>query len=155
MSEASRGDAMQAEDGLYDRDFHAWAEEQARLLRGGRTADADIEHIAEEIETLGASERRELESRLKVLVLHLLTWQYQPEGRSTGWLGTIDEQRDQIDSLLRQSPSLRQLVAEYLGHAYPKARRSAIRETGLAPEVFPDCSPFSEQSLLDPDFLPE
>lgn len=146
---------MTANEDLYDQDFHAWAEEQARLLRCGQIADADVEHIAEEIETLGASERRELESRLKVLLLHLLKWQHQPEERSSGWIGTIDEQRDQIDTLLRQSPSLRRLVGEYVGFAYPRARRSAMHETGLAQEVFPKHSPYSEQELLDPDFWPE
>jgi hypothetical protein len=143
------------DEDLYDRDFHAWAEEQARLLRSGQIANADIQHIAEEIETLGASERRELESRLKVLLLHLLKWRHQPEERSSGWIGTIDEQRDQIDTLLRQSPSLRRFVGEYTGFAYPKARRSAVHETGLAQKVFPEHCPYSEQELLDPDFWPE
>ncbi len=146
---------MTANEDIYDHDFHAWAEKQARLLRCGQIANADVEHIAEEIETLGASERRELESRLKVLLLHLLKWQHQPDARSSGWIGTIDEQRDQIDTLLRESPSLRRLVGEYVGFAYPKARRSAGRETGLAQKVFPEHSPYSEQGILDPDFWPE
>lgn len=140
---------------LYELDFHAWTEEQARLLRSSRIADIDFDHIADEIETLGASERRELESRLKVLLLHLLKWQYQPQGRSSGWIGTIDEQRDQIDSLLRQSPSIRKLVAEYVVHAYSKARRSAAHETGLARDVFPDQCPYQEQEILDPEFWPD
>ncbi len=63
---------------LYDRDFYAWANEQASLLRSGRVAEADIEHIAEEIETMGRSEKRELVNRLTVLLLHLLKWQFQP-----------------------------------------------------------------------------
>lgn len=139
---------------LYEADFHAWAEEQVRLLRGGQLDDADLVHIAEEIETLGASERRELESRLKILLMHLLKWGYQPDGRSSGWIGTIDEQRDQIDSLLRQSPSLRRLVPEYLDYAYPKARRSASHETGLAQEDFPQQCPFTVPQVLDPEFWP-
>jgi hypothetical protein len=139
---------------LYEQDFCAWTEEQARLLRGGRLADIDAEHIAEEIETLGASERRELESRLKVLLLHLLKWRYQPDRRSSGWTGTIDEQRDQIETLLRQSPSMRRLVDEYVAYAYTKARRSALHETGLAADVFPVQCPFSESEILDPEFWP-
>jgi hypothetical protein len=140
---------------LYNQDFHAWAEQQARLLRCGQLADADLEHIAEEIATLGASERRELESRLKVLLLHLLKWQYQPQNRSAGWIGSIDEQRDQIDTLLRQSPSIKRLVPEYVDYAYPKARRSALHETGLSQDVFPAQCPFSEQAILDPEFWPD
>ena len=146
---------MTTQHHLYEHDFHAWAELQARLLRRGQIADADLEHIAEEIETLGASERRELESRLKVLLLHLLKWQYQPENRSSGWIGSIDEQRDQIDTLLRQSPSIKRLVPEYVNYAYPKARRSALHETGLSQDVFPAQCPFSEQAILDPEFWPD
>ncbi len=59
---------------LYDRDFYAWANEQAGLLRAGRLTDVDIAHIAEEIESLGKSEKRELVGRLAVLLLHLLKW---------------------------------------------------------------------------------
>lgn len=65
------------------------------------------------------------------------------------------EQRDQIDTLLRQSPSIKRLVGEYLGYAYPKARRSAAHETGLAQDVFPTQCPFSELDLLDPEFWPD
>ena len=61
---------------LYDQDFYAWANEQAALLRAGRLSEADIENIAEEIESMGRSEKRELVSRLNVLLLHLLKWQY-------------------------------------------------------------------------------
>jgi hypothetical protein len=146
---------MSHQPSLYERDFHAWAEEQARLLRAGLIAEADLSHIAEEIETLGASERRELESRLKVVLQHLLKWRYQPAKRSSGWAGTIAEQRDQLDSLLRQSPSLRHLLPDYTGYAYPKARRAAALETGLAPESFPERCPFAEAQVLDPDFLPD
>lgn len=138
----------------YEQDFHAWTQQQAQLLRAGQLADVDLAHIAEEIETLGASERRELESRLKVLLLHLLKWQYQPEQRSSGWAGTIDEQRDQIDTLLRQSPSLRRLVREYLQYAYPKARRAAARETDLAPKTFPEACPYAENDVFNAEFWP-
>ena len=74
----------------YDFDFYAWANEQAGLLRAGRWSEADIAHIAEEIETMGRSEIRELVSRLKVLMMHLLKWRFQPTGRSTSWRLTID-----------------------------------------------------------------
>ena len=151
---ASEGNAVTSNHDLYDRDFHAWAERQAQLLRCGQLAEADLEHIAEEIETLGASERRELETGLKVLLLYLLKWNYQPESRSSGWIGSIDEQQDQIDTLLRQSPSIKRLVGNYLDYAYPKARRSAAHETGLSQEFFPPQCPFGERDILDPEFWP-
>ncbi|MBK1629142.1 hypothetical protein CKO31_00015 [Thiohalocapsa halophila] len=145
---------MTSNQPLYDQDFYAWTEQQVRLLRAGRLQDADLVHIAEEIETLGASERRELESRLKVLLMHLLKWQHQPDERSSGWMGTIDEQRDQLDTLLRQSPSLRRLVPETLAYAYPKAKRAAAHETGLPRACFPEHCPFSPEQALDPEFWP-
>ena len=139
---------------LYQGDFHAWTIQQATLLKAGRIGEVDLEHLIEEIETLGASERRELESRLKVLLLHLLKWHYQPEQRSSSWSGTIDEQRDQLDTLLRQSPSLHRFIPEYLGYAYPKARRSAARETGLSQASFPESCPYDEEQIFDTEFWP-
>jgi hypothetical protein len=66
---------------LYDRDFFAWSRQQANLLRAGKLAEADIEHIAEEIDSMGRAEKRELVSRLSVLLHHPLKWRYQPEKR--------------------------------------------------------------------------
>jgi hypothetical protein len=68
---------------LYDRDFYAWATEQGALLRAGRLSDADIGHIAEEIESMGRGEKREPVSRLTVLLAHLLKWRVRPERRAT------------------------------------------------------------------------
>ncbi|MBF0393862.1 MAG: DUF29 domain-containing protein, partial [Alphaproteobacteria bacterium] len=73
---------------LYERDFFAWANEQAALLRAGNLSVADIEHIAEEIESMGRTERREMVSRLTVLLLHLLKWRYQPSRRGSSWFAS-------------------------------------------------------------------
>ena len=70
---------------LYDEDFYAWANEQAALLRGGQLSAAGIEHIAEEIESMGKTEKRKLVSRLTALLLHLLKWQYQPALQGNSW----------------------------------------------------------------------
>jgi hypothetical protein len=94
----------------YEQDRHAWATHTATLLRQGRLEEVDLTHLTEELDSMGASERRELYSRLKVLLVHLLKWRYQPERRSDSWGYTIDEQRDQILYLLRQSPSLKPTV---------------------------------------------
>ncbi len=80
-------------DRNYDADFYAWANEQATLLRAGRLSEIDVEHIAEEIETLGRGEKRALVSCLSVLLLHLLKWSFQPERRGKSWELTIKEQR--------------------------------------------------------------
>ena len=92
---------------LYERDFYAWANEQAALLRAGKLDRADIDNIAEEIESMGRSEKRTLVSRMSVLLLHLLKWRYQPAFRGTSWRLTIMEQRYRLADHLRDNPSLK------------------------------------------------
>src|SRR5690348_13781708 len=96
----------------YEEDFYAWTVEQAHLLRSGDLSAIDIENIAEEIESMGRSDRRAIESRLAVLLTHLLKWQIQERMRSRSWAGTIGEQRRRIAKLLRESPSLHPFVGE-------------------------------------------
>jgi len=139
----------------YEEDFYAWTIEQARLLRAGEFSALDIENIAEEIESMGRSDRRAIESRLTVLLAHLLKWQLQPEMRSTSWSGTIREQRRQIERLLRESPSLRPFVPEVLSEAYAEAREDAAEETGLSQSTFPETCPFTAEEALSREFLPE
>ena len=139
----------------YDDDFFAWTQEQARLLRDGELADVDVENLAEEIESMGRSDRREIRNRLVVLLGHLLKWQFQSNSRSTSWSGTIVEQRQQIDSIIADSPSLRQVVPEALDVAYSRARRRAAAETGLPEAVFPVSCPYTPDQILSEEFLPE
>jgi hypothetical protein len=139
----------------YEGDFHAWSVEQARLLRAGEFSAIDIANVAEEIESLGRSDRREIRNRLTVLLMHLLKWRHQPEGRSTGWSGTIREQRRQIELLLEESPSLRPFIAGAFGQAYQDARETAAAETGLAETEFPLECPFAAAEILSRSFLPE
>jgi hypothetical protein len=105
----------------YETDFHAWAMEQAGLLRAGRLADADIVNIAEEIESMGRSEKRELVSRLGVLLNHLLKWQCQPALRGNSWRLTIREQRRKIARHLRDDPSLRACLDSAIVDAFGDA----------------------------------
>ena len=140
---------------LYEDDFYAWTVEQTRLLRAGELASVDAANIAEEIESLGRSDRRELRSRLTVLLMHLLKWRHQPEGRSTSWSGTIREQRHQIGLILDDSPSLRLFVAEALPQVYETARENAAEETGLAATEFSAECPFTLDEVLSRSFLPE
>ncbi len=139
----------------YDDDFFEWTVEQARLLRGGGLSEIDAANIAEEIESMGLSDRRELRSRLIVLLTHLLKWAYQPDARSSSWLGTIREQRLQIEFILEDSPSLRRVVAQILPRDFNHARRKAIDETELPETSFPAECPFTADQVLAEDFLPE
>jgi hypothetical protein len=140
---------------LYDQDFYAWANEQAGLLREGRLSEADIEHIAEEIESMGKSEKRELVSRLTALMLHLLKWQHQPAFRSTSWRLTLEEQRNQLEDHLADNPSLKSSLGEKLVAAYRNAVLGAARETGKDRSVFPVACPWSLEQLMGPNFYPE
>jgi len=140
---------------LYDQDFYAWANRQADLLRTGNFAAADMAQIAEEIESMGRSEQRELESRLTILLLHLLKWSYQPDFRGNSWRYSIMEQRRKIERHLRQNPSLRSKLAETLADAYGDAVIEAARETGLALGDFPPLCPWSYAQMMEEGFWPQ
>jgi hypothetical protein len=140
---------------LYDRDFYAWANEQAALLRAGRLSEADIEHVAEEIETMGKTEKRELISRLKVLLMHLLKWRFQSGGRSTSWRLTIAEQRREVVEHLADNPSLKAKLPETMESAYGGAVLAAARETNLDLNTFPSICPWSFEQVIDRDFWPD
>ena len=140
---------------LYDTDFYAWANEQAALLRAGRLSDADVENIAEEIESMGRSERRELVSRLAVLLTHLLKWRFQPELRGRSWTLTIEQQRIQLDRHLGENPSLKSQIQSAMRDAYQDARVEAERETHLPRSTFPKDCPFTFDDAMNPDFWPD
>jgi hypothetical protein len=140
---------------LYDQDFYAWANEQASLLRDGKLTEADIEHIAEEIESMGRGEKRELINRLAVLLLHLLKWQYQPGFRGNSWRLTVEEKRYRLEDHLADNPSLRSQLDKSVRDAYRLALVEAERETGLARGTFSKECPFPFEQVMNPDFWPE
>lgn len=140
---------------LYDHDFYAWANEQVGLLRAGKLSEADLEHIAEEIESMGKSEKRELISRLTVLLLHLLKWEFQPMRRGASWRLSIANTRDALTDHLADNPSLRSVLEASVETAYRRARRDAALETGLSENTFPTVCPWSFSQMMDENFWPE
>ena len=138
----------------YSTDFCAWSQEQAALLRAGRFSQADIEHIAEEIESMGRVEKRELVNRLTVLLLYLLKWRFQPGFRCASWSSSIREQRIRLLSHMRDNPSLKTKLDEAYAEAYELAVIGAGRETGLPESAFPAEPPFEYASAMDADFWP-
>jgi hypothetical protein len=140
---------------LYERDFYAWTQEQATLLRTGRLEQLDTEHLAEEIEALGRQERRELVNRLGILLRHLLKWQFQPQLRGKSWQATIIEQRQDIQELIAESPSLKSYLAEAMEKAYRKGLLLVVRETPLSLQDLPDQCPYTFEQVMDPSFYPE
>ena len=138
---------------LYDADFYEWCMTTATLLRGGRINEVDLEHVAEEIEDLGRSQRHALDSRTIVIILHLLKMRYQQERRTRSWEKTIVTQQIAIADLLRQNPSLRRFLAKTPDSVYDSAVKLAASETGLPRETFLSSCPFTPQEVFGDDLI--
>jgi Domain of unknown function DUF29 len=121
---------------LYERDETAWLEAMSALAASGRYAEMDYRHLSEYLADMAKRDRREVFSRLVVLLSHLLKWEHQPERRSGSWRGTIRAQRRELRQLL-ESGTLRQHAEAVLADAYAEARRQAADETELSLDVFP------------------
>ena len=139
---------------VYQEDFVAWLEDQAQHARRREIESLDLENIAEELEGMARSDRREIRNRLIVLLVHLLKHRFQPRRRSRGWRATIAEQRQRIASVIDDSPSLQLFPASIIDRCYADARSQAALETGLTEAAFPQSCPFSLEQLLDPTWLP-
>lgn len=148
---------MKKDTQLYDKDFYAWTQETLKAIKEQRVNEIDWEHLAEEVESMGASDYRELKSRLIVLIAHLLKWEYQSKERSSSWVGTIDEQRTQLQELLEQSPSLKNKAIDAVNgdKVHAKALHVVARDTGIPKKAFPENCPYTLNQLLDYDFYPE
>ena len=147
---------------LYQQNYSEWAKHTAELLKTGRFSELDIEHLLEELESMGTSERHEVENRLVILIAHLLKWQFQYQQLSDkwkefyehSWRSTIIEQRARLAKRLRKSPGLKSSLDEIITEAYEDAVELAIDETGLPSELFPEFCPYSSHELFDKTFYP-
>lgn len=139
---------------LHDTDRFGWLEQQAHLLKTRHFNALDIDHLTEELESEMGNERRELYRRLRILIGHLLKWQYQAEHRSASWAGTIRVQRKDLGKLLKDSPSLQRFLEPETHDAYADAVELASGETGIEESVFPAACPFSVEELLNRDYWP-
>lgn len=140
---------------LYDRDFHAWAHEQAALARARSSNALDWDNVAEELESLGKQQRSELKSRYRVLLMHLLKWMLQPNLRGVSWEVSVSNQREDIAELLAENPSLKSTDADVFELAYAGAVRDAVEETGLPKRSFPVEPPFTRDQAMDPGYWPD
>jgi hypothetical protein len=134
---------------LYETDFYAWTQQQIHLLKQQAWQNLDVENLVEELADLGRRERQELRNRLAVLLGHLLKGQFQPERRSNSWIATIREQREQLNLLLAENPSLQPYLLEALDIAYKLGRNLAVRETELPYSTFPTHCPYSLEEALE------
>lgn len=137
---------------LYKRDLHAWSLEQARLLRAGKLDQIDAENIAEEILDVGSNEFDKLESALRVLLMHMLKWDHQPERRSRSWANSIAEGRYRAQRQLRKNPSLKSHLDEALSEAFWSARLGASGEADLDLTVLPETCPYDWDTMLNRPF---
>ena len=141
---------------VYQQDFYTWTQEQAMLLKQGRFNEVDLKHLVEEIEDMGKSEKRALESYIENLLMHLLKWKYQPYyvGRRS-WELTIIEQRKRLYWHLNENPGLKSKLPEAIERSYELARSGAEKETGIPLSHYPDLCPWSYDQFTNPEFFPE
>lgn len=137
----------------YETDFYQWTQQQAALLRQGRLSRIDAANLAEEVESMGNSNRWALESFLSNVIIHLLKWKYQPEQRCTSWKMTIRNGRIQIEKRLKNSLSLRPKLPEMIAGEYLPVREDAADETGLPLATFPEQCEFSVEEITG-DYWP-
>jgi hypothetical protein len=133
----------------YDRDLYTWAIEQAALLRAGRIEKVDARNIAEELDDVGSEQYNKLESALRVVLLHLLKWDHQPQRRSRSWWGSITVQRNHVRKVLRKNPGLKPRVDEAIGDAYQDARILAAVQTKLSLRAFPARCPYRWDDIME------
>ena len=148
---------MSSNGDLYDTDFYAWTQEQAALLRDQKAQALDYANLAEEVESLGKSQQYALESRLEVVLTHLLKWRYGPTlpDARRGWRLTVREQRRRLARLFHQNPSLRPTVPAVVAESYPHARLMALDETEEPSTIFPETCPWTPEQVLEAEFWPE
>jgi len=139
---------------LYETDFYGWIQHQAGVLKAGNFAALDMDNLIEEIESMGKSHQRALESRLEVLLMHLLKLQFQPERKTPSWERTVKEQRRRLADHLLENPSLKPKIPEAQAKAYSYAITGASAETGIEESLFPERCPWTFEQIMNPDFWP-
>ncbi len=137
---------------LYETDETAWLDGMAELIVEGRLNDLDFTHLAEYLADMAIRDRREVRSRLAVLMAHLLKWQHQSENRTGSWRSTITVQRQDLESLT-ESGTLRNHAEAILAKAYADGVEQAADETGLPAETFPAECPWTLEQLLSAEVL--
>lgn len=142
-------------ENLYESDYYLWLQTIVESMKAGDLTAIDWENLIEEIEEMGRREKRAVFSNLKILLMHLLKYKYQPQKRSNSWLFTILEHRQRLQEDFEASPSLKNYFRQCFEKCYLSARQLAATETGLPLVSFPEKSPFTPEETLNTDFLPK
>ncbi|WP_342166048.1 DUF29 domain-containing protein [Methylobacterium sp. SD21] len=136
----------------YEDDLYTWVREQVALLRAGRVDALDLDNIAEELSDVGSSQYSQMESTLRVLIMHMLKWDQQPEKRTPSWIYSIREQRRRYVKILKKNPGLKSQLDEIRAGIYPVSRDWASDECHLSPDEFPPECPYDWDDLLERPF---
>ncbi|MER2266362.1 DUF29 domain-containing protein [Methylobacterium oxalidis] len=153
MSVAAKTKARTPHHGAsYEADFYTWTQEQAARLRAGALDGLDAENLAEEIESLGRSEFNSLVGAYRVVLLHMLKMDHQPERRTRSWAISIAAQRAEAADVLADNPGLKRRLDEIVVRAYRGARLEAARETSLPLARFPEACPYTRDEMLTRPF---
>lgn len=140
---------------LYEEDYHLWLMNTIHQLQHKRLTEVDRVNLIEELEAMIKSEKKAIKSNLRIVLMHLLKYKYQPEKRTNSWLFTIREHRKRLQDDFEDSPSLKRYFYEVFSKSYQDARELAADETGLNIDTFPVECPFSQENTLNQDYLPE
>ncbi len=134
---------------LFEKDETAWLDNMAQLLNERRFNMLDYSHLEEFLLDMAKRDRREIKSRLVILLAHMLKWDYQPRRRSKSWQRTLHTQRWELREAL-ESKTLYRYAQEVLDKAYAVAVERAAMETGWKLKKFPAECPYSLEQLLKP-----
>jgi hypothetical protein len=133
---------------LYEADFYRWTQDTSEHLKRGEFTDIDVAALVDEVEDLGRRQKSALQSRLTVLIIHLLKWDIQRARRSRSWQAAIELQRKRVKRLLDQSPSLHPFLVATLPDVYADAVLGAVKETGLDRKRFAESCPYTLDEIL-------
>ena len=151
----AKGRPLYASPADIEDDAYRWSYEQAELLRLRRFDEADLPNIVEELESMGREQRRALKSSYRVLIVHMLKWQFQPARRARSWSNTIIRERNNIIDYEEDNRTLRNDAGRIVDDVYRRAARQAAKETKLPVSTFPPDCPYTLEQLRDLDFMPE
>lgn len=132
----------------YEEDFAAWLQAQADLLRERRFDELDIPNLVEEVESVGRSEFRALESALALIIFHMMKWDYQTERQGRSWRDTINDKRRRVVKLLKENPGFRARLAEAIEGAYDGVPEKVDKVTGVPAHRLPATCPYSWDDIM-------
>lgn len=141
---------MRTQKSLYDRDFNAWIFQQINFIQNKEFENLDIQHLLEEMETLGNSNPTALKSHLVIILLHMLKQKHQPDLSSKSWKDSISSARIQIDQIIEDNPSLKQFLNDkiVIDYCFEKAKRKTSKETSIDIRKFEKECPWTLKEIL-------